>query len=187
MVESGLYVCTISMSESTSVSVLHADDTTLYALPVTGFISGLDANIVFIVGGPDLCSDKIRLYSSCLVFSKSTIRCCTLLFLGLTSILYQSGKKVFRDTTLLSINFIMMVCTMCLFDVLAAAWENGTLSELEDTSRVISLTRLTPRIEQYLQDIENAADKGFDSIFDEFDHATNAYKTAEQQQVTMLK
>lgn len=68
--------------------------------------------------------------------------------------------------------------------VLAAAWENGTLAELEKTNRVIRFSRLTPRIEQYLLDKKSAAAKGFDSIFDEFDHATNAYKMAEKQEVS---
>jgi hypothetical protein len=59
------------------------------------------------------------------------------------------------------------------------------LKELSDTSRVISLTRLTPRIEQYLDDIESASAKGFDTIFDEFSHATNTYKAAKQNEVSL--
>lgn len=61
----------------------------------------------------------------------------------------------------------------------AAAWENGTLTELEKTNRVISFSKLTPTFEQYLVDKNSTTARGFSSIFDEFDYATNAYKTAE--------
>ena len=63
----------------------------------------------------------------------------------------------------------------------ASAWENGTLNELTDTSDVISLTRLEPRVEQYLADVDGAEDRGYDSVFAEYSNAVNAYATADQQ------
>ena len=38
----------------------------------------------------------------------------------------------------------------------AAAWQDGTLTEMSDTSQVIPLSKLTPRMEQYLSDIETS-------------------------------
>ncbi|WAR18704.1 TEuncharacterized [Mya arenaria] len=64
----------------------------------------------------------------------------------------------------------------------AAAWVNGTLSELSDTSTVINLSRLQPHFEQYRLDLGAAKSKGFNSIFDDFDYASNAYRTAEKQE-----
>ena len=39
-------------------------------------------------------------------------------------------------------------------------------------------------MEQYLNDVNDAADRGFDSIFDEYGNAIKAYKAAEQSKVT---
>ncbi|XP_052768092.1 uncharacterized protein LOC128208577 [Mya arenaria] len=64
----------------------------------------------------------------------------------------------------------------------AAAWENGTLSGSSDSSTVINLSRLQPCFEQYSLDLQAAKIKGFNSIFEDFDHASNAYKTAEKQE-----
>ena len=63
----------------------------------------------------------------------------------------------------------------------ASAWENGTLNDLQDTSHVISLSRLEPRVEQYLADVTSAEARGFESVFAEYNNAVNAYNTAEQQ------
>ncbi|KAL3847724.1 hypothetical protein ACJMK2_018620 [Sinanodonta woodiana] len=63
----------------------------------------------------------------------------------------------------------------------ASAWENGTLPEITDTSIVIPLKKISPRIEQYLNDVNTAKQRGFDSIFASFDHAANTYKAAEKQ------
>lgn len=40
--------------------------------------------------------------------------------------------------------------------ILAAAWQNGTLTEMADADEVIPVSKLAPRIEQYLNDIESS-------------------------------
>ena len=47
-----------------------------------------------------------------------------------------------------------MLSSKCVFS--AAAWENGTLAEMSDNSRIIPLSKLTPRMEQYQNDIDAA-------------------------------
>ncbi|XP_053379664.1 uncharacterized protein LOC128548542 isoform X2 [Mercenaria mercenaria] len=61
----------------------------------------------------------------------------------------------------------------------AAAWENGTLSKLEDTGKVISFKRLKPRVEQFINDIDKSKARVFDSIFDEYEYAVKTYYDAE--------
>ena len=68
----------------------------------------------------------------------------------------------------------------------ASAWENGTLNDLQDTNHVISLSRLEPRVEQYLADVTSAQARGFESVFAEYNNAVNAYNTAEQQSQVFL-
>ena len=60
------------------------------------------------------------------------------------------------------------------------AWLNGTLNELLNTSQVINLPKLVPMEAQYTRDTETAKQRGFNSIFDDFDHAVHEYKVAEQ-------
>lgn len=68
-----------------------------------------------------------------------------------------------------------MVC------ISATAWNDGTLNTLADTADVINFQTLDPGVQQYIDDHNNAKTKGFNSIFDEYDHATETYKTAEQE------
>ncbi|XP_052092546.1 uncharacterized protein LOC127729013 [Mytilus californianus] len=63
----------------------------------------------------------------------------------------------------------------------ATAWKDGTLNTLDGTADVIILKNLSSRIQQYINDFKSAKTKGFDTIFDVFDHATKTYKTAEQE------
>ena len=60
------------------------------------------------------------------------------------------------------------------------AWLNGTINELLNTSQVINLPKLVAMEAQYTRDTETAKQRGFNSIFDDFDHATHEYKVAEQ-------
>ena len=60
------------------------------------------------------------------------------------------------------------------------AWLNGTINELLNTSQVINLQKLVAMEAQYTRDTETAKQRGFNSIFDDFDHATHEYKVAEQ-------
>ncbi|KAL5014467.1 hypothetical protein ScPMuIL_008737 [Solemya velum] len=62
----------------------------------------------------------------------------------------------------------------------AGAWSNGTLDSISTSENIINMNRFRPRAEQYLIDTKNAADQGFDSIFDSFDHAYNVYKESEK-------
>ena len=68
----------------------------------------------------------------------------------------------------------------------ASAWENGTLNELTDTSDVISLTRMEPRIVQYIADVDGAEDRGYASVFEEYDVAVNTYVTAKQESQVII-
>ncbi|OPL20258.1 hypothetical protein AM593_01306, partial [Mytilus galloprovincialis] len=43
------------------------------------------------------------------------------------------------------------------------------------------LSRLSVMMQQYITDTNTAADRGFNSIFSDFDHALNAYVLAEQE------
>jgi hypothetical protein len=60
------------------------------------------------------------------------------------------------------------------------AWLNGTINELLNTSQVINLQKLVAMEAQYTRDTETAKQRGFNSIFDDFDHAVHEYKVAEQ-------
>ncbi|CAC5421094.1 unnamed protein product [Mytilus coruscus] len=62
-----------------------------------------------------------------------------------------------------------------------SAWDNGTLNEEIKTGSVINLSRLSLMMQQYIKDTKTAADRGFNSIFSDFDHALNAYVLAEQE------
>ena len=61
------------------------------------------------------------------------------------------------------------------------AWLNGTINELLNTSQVINLQKLVAMEAQYTRDTETAKQRGFNSIFDDFDHAAHEYKIAEQE------
>ncbi|CAG2246399.1 unnamed protein product [Mytilus edulis] len=63
----------------------------------------------------------------------------------------------------------------------ATAWKDGTLNTLDDTADIINLKNLNSGLQQYINDFKSAKTKGFDTIFDVFDHATKTYKTAEQE------
>ncbi|XP_076092310.1 uncharacterized protein LOC143063814 [Mytilus galloprovincialis] len=63
----------------------------------------------------------------------------------------------------------------------ATAWKDGTLNTLDGTEDIINLKNLNSGIQQYINDFKSAKTKGFDTIFDVFDHATKTYKTAEQE------
>ena len=63
----------------------------------------------------------------------------------------------------------------------ASAWENGTLNDLQDTSHVISLSRLERRVEQYTADVDDAQSRGYESVFAAYSDATNEYKRAHEQ------
>ncbi|XP_052249732.1 uncharacterized protein LOC127857375 [Dreissena polymorpha] len=63
----------------------------------------------------------------------------------------------------------------------ASAWNNGSLTELEDTGGVISLSRLKPKIQQYITDTDAASAKGYANIFFQYDNASSAYKQAEEK------
>ena len=63
----------------------------------------------------------------------------------------------------------------------ASAWENGTLNDLQDTSHVISLSRLETRVEQYTADVDDAQSRGYESVFAAYSDATNEYKRAHEQ------
>ena len=68
-----------------------------------------------------------------------------------------------------------------------SAWENGTLNELADTGYVINLSKLTSYSDQYVTDMQSAKTRGFETIFEEYSSATDAYITADQQsQVCLL-
>ncbi|XP_071178470.1 uncharacterized protein [Mytilus edulis] len=62
-----------------------------------------------------------------------------------------------------------------------SAWDNGTLNGEIKTGSVINLSRLSVMMQQYIIDTNTAADRGFNSIFSDFDHALNAYVLAEQE------
>ncbi|XP_063448433.1 uncharacterized protein LOC134727966 [Mytilus trossulus] len=62
-----------------------------------------------------------------------------------------------------------------------SAWDNGTLNEEIKTGSVINLSRLSVMMQQYITDTKTAEDRGFNSIFSDFDHALNAYVLAEQE------
>ncbi|KAL5014471.1 hypothetical protein ScPMuIL_008741 [Solemya velum] len=62
----------------------------------------------------------------------------------------------------------------------AGVWSNGTLDSISTSENIINMNQFRPRAEQYLIDTKNAADQGFDSIFDSFDHAYNVYKESEK-------
>ncbi|XP_052094323.1 uncharacterized protein LOC127730155 isoform X4 [Mytilus californianus] len=63
----------------------------------------------------------------------------------------------------------------------ATAWKDGTLNTLTDVADVINFRKLDPGIQQYIDDHSNAKTKGFNSIFDVYDHAAETYKAAEQE------
>lgn len=67
------------------------------------------------------------------------------------------------------------------FFSLVSAWDNGTLNEVIKTGRVINLSGISLMMQQYIKDTKTAADRGFNSIFSNFDHALNAYVLAEQE------
>ncbi|KAH3832132.1 hypothetical protein DPMN_105409 [Dreissena polymorpha] len=64
----------------------------------------------------------------------------------------------------------------------ASAWNNGSLTELEDTGGVISLSRLKPKIQQYQTDTDAALAKGYANIFFQYDNASSVYKQAEEKE-----
>ena len=68
----------------------------------------------------------------------------------------------------------------------ASAWNNGSLTELEDTGGVIGLSRLKPKIQQYITDRDAASAKGYANIFFQYDNASSAYKQAEEKEVCWL-
>ncbi|VDI42819.1 deleted in malignant brain tumors 1 protein [Mytilus galloprovincialis] len=60
-----------------------------------------------------------------------------------------------------------------------SAWNNGTLYEVIRTGRFINLSSLSMMWQQYTRDTTTANERGFDSIFSDFDHALTAYVVAE--------
>ncbi|KAH3691282.1 hypothetical protein DPMN_192032 [Dreissena polymorpha] len=66
----------------------------------------------------------------------------------------------------------------------ASAWQNGTLTKLEETTRVISLSRLKLKIKQYITDNDAASARGYANIFDQFDYASFAYNQALQKEMS---
>ena len=52
---------------------------------------------------------------------------------------------------------------------------------MTDNPDVINLSTLTPLVEKYANDINTAKEKGYNSIFDEFDNAVGTYTTAEEE------
>jgi hypothetical protein len=64
-----------------------------------------------------------------------------------------------------------------------AAWENGTLSQLEDSGQVISFKRLEAGIDQFHYDNDKSKALGYDSIFDEYGKLVKSYHEAKEQEV----
>ena len=60
------------------------------------------------------------------------------------------------------------------------AWNDGTLNEIAGSGHVINFEQLQTKLEQYVMDTEQAINKGFSSIFEEYNNAVNAYNTADQ-------
>ncbi|XP_046573868.1 uncharacterized protein LOC124281912 isoform X2 [Haliotis rubra] len=56
------------------------------------------------------------------------------------------------------------------------AWEDGTLTSLGPKDNVIAYNVIMSKFQQFKTDTENAKQRGFDSIFDDFGNAVNAYQ-----------
>ena len=94
--------------------------------------------------------------------------------LALNSIYFVTFALVF-------FKYVIFICIYVDFPLhTVGAWLNGTLNELLNTSQVINLPKLVAMAAQYTRDTETAKQRGFNSIFDDFDHATHEYKVAEQ-------
>ncbi|XP_048249483.1 uncharacterized protein LOC124117067 [Haliotis rufescens] len=61
------------------------------------------------------------------------------------------------------------------------AWEGGTLASLGPKDDVIAYNVIMSRFEQFKTDTDNAKQRGFDSIFDDFGNAVNAYQESEKK------
>ncbi|KAJ8311800.1 hypothetical protein KUTeg_010655 [Tegillarca granosa] len=64
----------------------------------------------------------------------------------------------------------------------ASALNNGTLGSADTSKNIMSKTLLDPKFEKFVSDTEASKKKGYDSIFDFFDHSLNAYKANEKLQ-----
>ncbi|XP_048249484.1 uncharacterized protein LOC124117058 [Haliotis rufescens] len=61
------------------------------------------------------------------------------------------------------------------------AWEDGTLASLGPKDDVIAYNVIMSRFQQFKTDTENAKQRGFDSIFDDFGNAVKAYQENEKK------
>ncbi|XP_048252814.1 uncharacterized protein LOC124134850 [Haliotis rufescens] len=61
------------------------------------------------------------------------------------------------------------------------AWEDGTLASLGQTDDTISYNVIMSRFEQFKTDTQNAKQRGFDSIFEDFDNAVDVFQEKEKQ------
>ncbi|XP_060567055.1 uncharacterized protein LOC132725880 [Ruditapes philippinarum] len=68
------------------------------------------------------------------------------------------------------------------FNNTVAAWENGTLSQLEDSGQVISFRRLQAGIDQFHYDNDKSKALGYDSVFDEYGQLVKSYREAKEQE-----
>ncbi|XP_041350126.1 uncharacterized protein LOC121369238 [Gigantopelta aegis] len=62
-----------------------------------------------------------------------------------------------------------------------AAWQNGSLSSMSSSADVMPYKKLNTQFSQYKQDSKTAKDRGYASIFDQFDNTKQVYDKDEKK------
>lgn len=69
-----------------------------------------------------------------------------------------------------------------MYHIAVTAWDAGNLDKEVNVGNAINIAKIAVLTKQYIHDTNTAKQRGFDSIFSDFDHAMYAYRKAETEE-----